>query len=323
MDPKAIKQSAAQILTRAAHDPKKLALLYAGTATVFSLICTLLSYFLGLAASSASGLSGLALRSMLESGQVVLSLVSSLLLPFWQMGFLFAALGYSKEAPVDNRSLLEGFRRWGAVLRLNILLGLVLSGMVMVCAYIAILIFTFSPFSASLDQAMQPILNDPLVTEITDEIFYQMLPHMSWLFVLFGVALLVVGLPFYYRYRMSEFALMDGAPGALAAVQQSKLLSRNNRMGMFKLDLSFWWYYLVQVLISAIAYADAILPALGIKLPVGDGVAFWVFYILSLGIQFLFAWRFAVHYQTSFALYYKRLKETAVQPIVQTPPTEI
>nr|MBQ8244630.1 DUF975 family protein [Oscillospiraceae bacterium]MBQ8245500.1 DUF975 family protein [Oscillospiraceae bacterium] len=312
MDHRTVKHDANRILNNAAYDPKKLALYYASATAIISLVCSALSYLLGLAMDHTGGLSGLALRSMLGSGQVVLSLLSTLVMPLFQMGLVYCALGYSKEESVSHRSLLEGFRRWGAVLRLNVLLILILAGMVMVCIYIAALIFTFSSFSDGLYKAMQPILNDPSVTEVTDEMIYQMLPHMSWLFVLLGVALLVVGLPFYYRYRMSEFALMDGAPGALVAVRQSKVLSRNRRWGMFKLDLSFWWFYLAQLLISLIAYGHDLLTALGVKLPISANASSWIFYIAALAIQTLFTWQFAAYYQTACALYYKRLKESVM-----------
>ena len=312
MDTRTVKHDAGRILKNAAYDPKKLALYYAGATAAVSLVCSILSYLLGLAADSAGGLNGLALRSMLGSGQVVLSLLSTLVMPLFQMGLVFCALRYSKEESVSHRCLLEGFRRWGAVLRLNVLLVLVLAGMVMVCFYIGALVFTFSPFSAGLDNAMQPVLNDPSVTEITEELIYQMLPHMGWLFALFGGALLTVALPFYYRYRMCEFALMDGAPGALVAVRQSKILSRNRRWGMFKLDLSFWWFYLAQLVISLIAYGQELLTALGVKLPISADASSWIFYIASLAIQILFTWQFAAYHQTACALYYNRLKETVM-----------
>lgn len=320
MDPKTVKHTARTLLDRAACDPKKIALLFAGVSAAFSLVCSLLSWLLGLAMDHTGGLSGLALRSMLESGQVMLSLASSLLLPFWQIGFVFAALCYSKEAPVENRTLLEGFRRWGAVLRLNILLILVISGMMMVCSYLAMMVFFLSPFSDRLYENMQSLVDNAPSPELTEEMVWQLLPNMGWCLALFVVVLLVVGLPFFYRYRLSEFALMDGAPGALAAIRESKRLSWNRRMGLFKLDLSFWWYHLLQMLTGMIASIGTVLPDLGVKLPISPSVAFWVFYILGLGLQFLLTWRFAAHYQTSFALYYKQIKEytpPAPQPPVQ------
>lgn len=324
MDPKSVKASAAGLLAQADHDPQKLSLFYAGVTTGFSLICTLLSFLLGLAADRATGLSGLAMRSMLESGQMVLSLASTVLLPFWQMGFLYTAFCYSKQRRVDNHSLLEGFRRWGAVLRLNILLAIVFTGLIMVCSYIAIMIFTLSPLSDTMAAELETMLNTTTATTMTPEMLMTLAPHMDWLFVILFAVLVIVGLPFYYRYRLSEFALLDDAKGALMAIRQSKRLSWNNRMGLFKLDLSFWWFYLGQIAISLIAYGDALLPALGLHLPFGENGAFWVFYLVSMGLQFFITYRYALYYQTSVALYYNRLKDSFLTPITPPPdPTQM
>ena len=316
MDPKDLKQSADHSLEHANQDPKKTALLYAGVATAFSFLCTLLSYLLGVAANQSGGLSGLAMRSMLESGQVVLSLAGTVLLPFWQMGFLFAALCYSKGERVDNSTLLEGFHRWGAVLRLNILLTLVVTGVMMICSYLSTFIFFLSPFHDGLDAKMTALLEDIDNFTITPEILFGLLPNMVWLAVIFIVALLFIGLPYYYRYRLSEFALMDGAPGALAAIQISKRLSFHNRMEIFRLDLSFWWYYLLQLGINCIAYGDAIFEFFGVSLPVSEDVAFWITFLLSLGAQFLLAWYFALRYQTAFGHLYLQLKQRFTTPVV-------
>lgn len=324
MDPKNIKASAARLLDRTDGNPKRISLLYAGVATGFSLLCTLLSFLLGLAADRATGLSGLAMRSMLESGQVVLSVAGSVLLPFWQMGFLYTALCYSKQTAVGDSTLLEGFRRWGAVLRLNILLAIVLTGIMMVCSYLSVILYFLSPFSDGVDAQLNGMLENAATATMTPELFSAMMPHLVWLFVIMFIVLVIVGLPFYYRYRLCEFALLDDAPGARAAIRQSKRLSWNNRMGMFKLDLSFWWYYLIQILINLIAYTDAFLPALGVELPVSSDVAFWVCYLLSMGIQFFFILRCGLYYQTSIAVYYNRLKESFLTPLNPPPdPTKM
>ena len=318
MDPKTITLSVERTLEQGNQDPKKTALFFAGVATAFSLITTLLSFLLGTAANQVGGLSGLAMRSMLESGQVVLSLAGSLLLPFWQTGFLFAALCYSKGERVENRTLLEGFRRWGAVLRLNILLSLVVSGILMICSYLSTFIFFLSPFHDGLDARMTALLESPEGIVVTPQLLGELLPSLSWLIVIFILALLFVGLPYYYRFRMSEFALMDGAPGALAAVHNSKLLSVNSRMDMFRLDLSFWWYYLMQLAISVITYGDQILGFFGVQLPVSSNVAFWGFYLLALGCQFLLSWYFSLRYMCAYSHLYLQLKDRFSKPV--TPP---
>ena len=324
MDPKSVKVSAAGLLAQADHDPKKLSLFYTGVTIGFSLICTLLSFLLGLAADRSTGLSGLAMRSVLESGQMVLSMAGTVLLPFWQMGFLYTAFCYSKQRSVDHRCLLEGFRRWGAILRLNILLAIVLTGLLMVCGYIAVMLFTLSPLSDNMAAKLETMLDTTTATTMTPEMLMSLTPYMGWLFVILFAVLIFVGLPFYYRYRLSEFALLDDAPGALMAIRQSKRLSWNNRMNLFKLDLSFWWFYLIQIAITVIAYGDALLPALGVTLPIGENGAFWAFYILSMGLQFFFTCRYALYYQTSVALYYNRLKDSFLTPLTAPPdPTQM
>jgi len=317
MDPRNAKQAARELLEQAAHDPKRLALFYAGASVIFSLVCSLLSYALSIAADDATGLSGLATRSLLESGQFIVSFASTLLLTFWQMGLIATALAYSKREAVEHYTLMVGFQRWGAVLRLSLMLLIVVTGMIMLCSYIATFVFTMSPFSDKFAEKLLSFTDSSgNITASPETIAPQLLPHMGWLAVIFLAVLLAVGLPFFYRYRMSEFALMDGAPGAFAAIRESKLLSQNHRMGMFKLDLSFWWFYLLMLLAGAVGYADILLPELGVKLPIHADLAFWIFYVLSLGLQFLVTWQFALRYQTAFAVYYNRLKEDAQRPTI-------
>lgn len=321
MDPRNAKQAARELLEQAVHDPKKLALFYAGASVIFSLVCSVLSYALSIAADDATGLSGLATRSLLESGQFVVSLASTFLLTFWQMGLIATALSYAKREHVDYQTLMGGFRRWGAVIRLSLMLLIVVIGVTMLCSYIATFVFTISPFSDKFAEKLLSFTDSSgNITASPEVIASQLLPHMGWLVVIFLVVMLVVALPFLYKYRMSEFALMDGAPGAFAAIRESKQLAQYNRMGMFKLDLSFWWFYLLMILAGAVGYADVLLPELGVKLPINADLVFWISYILSLGLQFLITWQFAFRYQTAFAVYYNRLKEDAQRPIISDIP---
>ena len=61
---------------------------------------------------------------------------------------------------------------------------------------------------------------------------------------------------------------------------------RRNRLALFRLDLSFWWYYLAQFLLTALCYGDVILQAMNVSLPFNADVAFFVFYIAALLAQF-------------------------------------
>ena len=314
MDPRNAKEAARNLLAQASHDPNKLALLYAGASVIFSLLCAVISYLLGIAADNASGLSGLATRSLLQSGQSVISMANTVILLFWQFGLVSAVLAYSRSEEVDHNNLLDGFRLWGPVLRLSFLLLIVIVGVIMACSYISTFIFTLSPLSDTLYANMQAMEESGQEIVIDDQLIVQMLPHMWGLLVIFVLLLLFIALPVFYRYRMCEFAIMDGASGARAAILESKRLSINHRMGMFKLDLSFWWFYLLQGLIAAVAYLDILIPLTGITLPIPAEGVYWIILALSLGLQFLITWKFSFQYQTAYAVYYNRLKEDAVLP---------
>lgn len=311
MDPRNVKQDASASLAGANYDMKKLALLHTAAVVLFSLVTSLLSWLLELGMDATGGLSGIALRSMLGTAQSVLSLAGSFALPFWQMGFLYAALRCSRRETVAPGDLLEGFRRFGPVLRLNLLLSLVVMGVMMACLYIAATIFMFSPFSNGLTEATEALLASTDPTAITDEMIMGLLPHMGWLPVLTGLVLIAIGLPMYYRYRMSEFALLNGAKGALAAMRESTWLSRGRRMAMFKFDLSFWWFYAAQLGMVVIAYIDVILTALGVALPVSAAVLYWILFAVHSAVTLVFTWQYGAYYQTAYARYYDLLREVA------------
>lgn len=319
MDPRDVKLDASAALAAANYNPKKLVLLHAGAVALFSLVSTLLSYLLELGMGSAGGLSGIALRSMLESGQVVLSLAGTLLLPFWQIGLISAALGYSRRETVTKSTLLDGFRRFAPVFRLTILLILVAVGVSMASMYIATTIFMFSPLSAGMYEAMDSLLQSGEITAITNEMLTELIPHMGWLLALQFVVILAVGLPIYYRYRMSEFALMNGAKGALAAMRESTWLSRGRRMAMFKFDLSFWWYYGAHLLIALIAYGDALLTLLGVSLPIDANVLYWILFAVQTVLTLVFTWQYGAYYQVSYARYYDLLRENPLPGNRQIP----
>ena len=319
MDPRNAKETARELLEQASHDPKKSALLYAGASVIFSLLCAAVSYFLGVAADNAGGLSGLAMRSLLQSAQSVISMASTVILLLWQFGLVSAALSYSRSENVDHHNLLDGFRMWGPILRMSLLVLIVVIGVFMACSYISTFLFMLSPVSNTLYEKMGALENAGQEIVVDDQLIIQMLPYMWGLMIIFVLLLIIIGLPVFYRYRLCEFAIMDGAAGARAAIRESKRLSINHRMGMFKLDLSFWWFYLLQGLVASVAYVDMILPLTGITLPIPAEGIFWITYGLSLGLQFLITWKFALYYQTAYAVYYNRLKEDSVLPDMPRP----
>ena len=62
---------------------------------------------------------------MLSTGQSILPLVQMLLILCWNMGYAVCALRMARRQETQPRTLLEGFRLFGPVLRAALLQGLI------------------------------------------------------------------------------------------------------------------------------------------------------------------------------------------------------
>lgn len=293
------KEKARHSLAQASYNPQKLALMHIAVAVVASLLTSLFSYFLDRGIAGTGGLDGMSFRAVLSSTQSLLSLSVTVLLPFWELGLVFAGLQLAREKEANPASLLEGFRRFLPALRLYLLQAAMYTGVIFACVYAAYTIFMFTPFFERTYQVLAPLMDaaEPVLDAATME---AALPTLVPLYVILAVVLLVVAGPIYYRYRMAQYALLDGA-GARKSMAVSSHIMKGRRLALLKVDLGFWWYYGVQLAISAIAYGDVLLPALGVKLPLSDTVSFWLFYGIYFALRILVAWKFAPLVQTAYA----------------------
>ena len=312
MEPKNISSATAEALRRSAYDPKKLALLHTGATMLFSLLVTALNFLLSQNMDAATGLAQMGNRAILGTIQSVLSLAGTLLLPFWQVGFLYAILKNLRTADGQPADLPEGFRRWGKIARLYILIFGITTLLIFLCAQLASVLISFTPFWATMMADAQAILESAATsgqTTLTAEEMSALLPAMIPTIVIMLLLLAAIGIPLFYRFRLAFFAIMDDAPGARAALKCSGQLTRGYKRKLLRLDLHFWWYYLALVLFSAIAYGDVILPYMGVNLPVSADTLFFITYVIYIVLQTLFSWQFAAHVQSCYAMFYDKRKE--------------
>ena len=150
----------------------------------------------------------------------------------------------------------------------------------------------------------QLLLEDPDFLPTDAQLADAMLPYLPFLLV----ALLVFVVPLFYRLRMMEFVLMDQPQnGALYAYRISKYLMRGNCWKLLKMDLRFWWFYLLEIVTACIFYADLALPLLGIELGLSADTLFFAACILGLAAQAgLYIWR-KPQLMTAYALVYREL----------------
>ena len=304
-------------LDTANYSGKRLAFIHTGAALLFSLVITVANVLLDQYIENTSGLAGLGTRSLLQAIQSFLSFASVVLLPFWQMGFVFACIRYARHEQVAPTMLWEGFRRFGKLLRLSILQTLIYIGVILATTYIASMLFSLTPFVGKLYAVMQPIMEQGSITPemladpaLTAQILEAALP----LYILTGVLLLVVMTFLFYRMRMATFAIMDDVPGARAAIAVSFRMMRKNGFSLFRADLRFWWFYILKALIAVVASGDVLLNLAGITLPVNADILFIGFYILYALLELWLSTQCSAYIQTTYAHCYQMLKDTMPQP---------
>lgn len=311
-----LKDAATYSLARSSDSPKKLVLIHLGVSLLVSLLLSVLDFLLEQQIGAAGGLSGLGSRSLMTTVQYLLRLAQAILLPFWQMGYLFLTLKLAREESANAGTLLEGFRRLGPVLRYHLMLGIMLLGIILGSSYAAGVIFLFSPLSLPMMEQLEPLLSDSNMLE-NAAAMEVMVQHGRPLLLLYVAILLVLLIPFFCRYRMAALVLMDTPEiGVLCALRTSRKMMKHHWMDVFKLDLSFWWFYLLEGLTVLVAYGDYLLPMLGISLPLSPNALYFLFLILSMVCQLaLYGWRkneVSVTYAHAYAVLREPLEAASV-----------
>ena len=306
-DRRGLKEAAARSL---AHSPdhRQTVLFSVGLAAAAALLVSILSLILDGFIANTGGLSGMALRSTLTTVQALLSLGLSALMPFWGYGLTHAMLKLSRQEAASRSTLLEGFRRFGPVLRLMLLRYLIYCSIAMLAIQFAVGVLSLTPLAAPATQFLldnAELLTSAAVDEATVlALMDAMMPLMA---VSFAVTLGVLA-PFFYSFRMADLRIMDDPKcGAIAALVGSARMMRHNRLAVFKLDLSFWWYYLAQGLLTALVNGNLILSMLGVPLPISEDISLLLFLTAGLLGQLALYYFFRAHVEVTYAKAYQSL----------------
>lgn len=264
-----LRDKTRESLSNATWDPKKLIFIHTGASLLLSLLLSLADYFLSREIGSTGGLGGMDRRNVLTTVQMVLLLAYTAALPFWTFGYVGTTLSLARREEVSPSSLLDGFRCWGAVLRLTMLEMTLVLMVGLVSVQVGSLLFYMTPWARPvLEQIVQqtpPPGEGPASLEtmmlITENA--PMLPLL--LFV--GLTALALGAPVYYRFRLARLFLMDDPGlGALRALIESFRRMRGNYGAMFRLDLHFWWFHVLNLLTVVLSFGDVLLAEAGVTL---------------------------------------------------------
>ena len=309
-DRRILKSAAADALRAAPFDPKKQILLHTGAVLILSLLLTVIDYFLENAISGTGGLGGLGARSLLTTLQSCLRILQMVLLPFWQIGYTYVTLKFSRREETALTDLCTGFKQFLPVLRLLFFQSLLYFGLAMLSSYLGTFLFMMTPWSAPLMAAFMELMYGGS-TETLDAVMEQVISEASVpLMVCGGIVFLALAAPFFYRFRLAQYVLLEEPEkGALNALRTSGRLMRGKAMALLKLDISFWWFYLLDLLVSAVCYADALLALLGITLPVSVTFAYFASFVLYLVLQLGLYWWRKNEVDTTYAVFYHALQQ--------------
>lgn len=301
-------------------DATRMAVIHTGVMVAAGLLLMLLQLMMAEAMGKPAGLSGLGTVSLLQTAQTVLQTANTLLTPFWNLGFLYVALLWARDAAGRKEDLLMGFRRISPCIGLLLNRFLIGFGVLFACAYVCSAGFIVTPTGQQLQQVLMDSGMDPM--EMSDYVnsmsIAQMEPTLlAMLPMLIIWAVVSIGLlvPIFYRFRMAEFVILDhpGVRGLPAMVMSAGLL-RRRCWQLFKLDLRFWWYYGLKLVCMLLCYGDVLLQLMGAELPLPADVASMASYVVYLAAFFCVEVCFRPRVSTAYARFYDALKEMGPAP---------
>lgn len=287
----AVKSAAHATLSQFPDQARKLVLIHTGASLLLAILLSVLDFLLEQKIGTTGGLGGISTRSTLSTIQSLLRYVQLLVLPAWNCGYLFSLMRLSHRENADERSLLSGLFRFGPVFRLMLLKAAIYFGIGLLCMNIASTIFMATPWAEPLVDALEPMIAGGEISQ--EQLLAATETVLLPMVLIFGSLFLLVSAPVFYTLRVADFCIMDGErKGALASLLESLHLTRGNRIALLKLDLSFWWFYLLEALVSLLCYGDLLLTMLGLQLPWSGNVSYFVFLIVyAAALLLLHLWK--------------------------------
>ena len=305
-----LKEFSAERLANA-RDGQKIVLYYSLITVAVSAAATALSYVLSQQIARTGGLGSMGVRSALTTAQTLLPIVQAAFLMCLTLGYLATMLRIARGQYASPNGMRLGFDRFWVLLRCTLLKGLIFGGVAMASLYVAIAIYMMTPLSNSAVDILMPLVKNAGTSGILldDATYAQLMDATMPVMEIFGVLFLVLAAPVFYRYRMADYLIIDRpATGALAALRDSRMMTKGNRWNLFRLDLSMWWYDAAVLVSTAIGYGDQLLPALGITLSFSDTVSYFLFLGAYLAATFAVYYFLRNRVEVTYALAYDSIR---------------
>ena len=294
-----------------ARDGQKIILYFSLITIAATALANVASYVLSQQIAKTGGLGSMGVRSALTTAQTLLPLVQAGFLMCLTLGYLATMLRIARGQYASPNGMRLGFDRFWVLLRCTLLKGLIFGGVAMASLYVAMMIYMMTPLSNPAVDILMPLVKNATASGIAldDATYAQLMRATAPAMVIFGVLFLALAAPLFYRYRMTDYLIIDRpATGALAALRDSRVMTKGNRWNLFRLDLSMWWYYAAMLVSAAIGYGDQLLAELGITLPFSDTVAYFLFFGVYLAVTFVIFYFLRNRVEVTYALAYDSLR---------------
>lgn len=300
---KYLKKKASNRL-QSGNDPKKVVLVYAGIVALSSLVVTVVQDLLDSQISQTGGIQNIGTRSMLTTADTVLTIAQLLLVMCLTLGYTGSMLRIARGQYASPNSLKAGGERIWVLLRTRLLQMLIMTAAAFALCFLVVNVCLLTPLSNRVIAVMGTVSAEELLSNGLALIaFYSaMLP----IILIYLVALVPLLWYFSCTYRMVDYLLIDRPQlGAFGVLRESRRMMQGNMKMMFRVDLSFWWYYLLQALVSVLVYLNMVLAPFAIGLP--PEVLYWGTVVLYLAADFALRYFFSNKVAVTYALFYDSL----------------
>ncbi len=300
---KYLKKKASNRL-QSGNDPKKVVLIYAGIVALSSLVVTVVQDLLDSQISQTGGIQNIGTRSMLTTADTVLTIAQLLLVMCLTLGYTGSMLRIARGQYASPNSLKAGGERIWVLLRTRLLQMLIMTAAAFALCFLVVNVCSLTPLSNRVIAVMGTVSAEELLSNglALMALYSAMLP----IILIYLVALVPLLWYFSCTYRMVDYLLIDRPQlGAFGVLRESRRMMQGNMKMMFRVDLSFWWYYLLQALVSMLIYLNMVLAPFAIGLP--PEVLYWGTVVLYLAADFALRYFFSNKVAVTYALFYDSL----------------
>lgn len=300
---KYLKKKASNRL-QSGNDPKKVVLVYAGIVALSSLVVTVVQDLLDSQISQTGGIQNIGTRSMLTTADTVLTIAQLLLVMCLTLGYTGSMLRIARGQYASPNSLKAGGERIWVLLRTRLLQMLIMTAAAFALCFLVVNVCLLTPLSNRMIAVMSTVSAEVLLADdlALMGLYSAMLPIM----LIYLVALVPLLWYFSCTYRMVDYLLIDRPQlGAFGVLRESRRMMQGNMKMMLRVDLSFWWYYLLQALVSVLVYLNMVLAPFAIGLP--PEVLYWGTVVLYLAADFALRYFFSNKVAVTYALFYDSL----------------